>query len=243
MTLVWDIAFPTQSQKLIALKLADYASDSGCSVYPSNESLAKRSGCDERTVQRTLKAFRNCGVISLVRQGGTGPRATNEWLLNVEVIAQLASGQMVLSGSAQDLEINDYEPIENKDDSMGDSVSPATLLRVTSDPLRVTPVSSKGDSIVSPDSSRTTILEPSTRAHAREGSQFGFGSEGKKNQASFTITPRDGSCWNEWLAFCSSKGRGDIAYDARQRGAIRTTSRYPTPDSPLPALASKGRAA
>ncbi len=77
MSLVWEINFPTHSQKLIALKLADYASDHGASIFPAVSTLARHTGSDERTVQRVMKAFRDCGLIELVKEGGAGPNYLN----------------------------------------------------------------------------------------------------------------------------------------------------------------------
>lgn len=141
MTIVWDIAFPTQSQKLIALKLADYASDTGESVFPANESLARQAGCDERTVQRTIKAFRACGLLNLIREGGKGPKDTNEWALNVWLLSLLSKGDVKVVGGSQNVEIEGLDTVDNK----GDRMSPIDPLRVTPEALRVTPVSAKGD--------------------------------------------------------------------------------------------------
>jgi hypothetical protein len=224
MTVVWEVQFPTQSQKLIALKMADYASDNGNSIFPSNESLAKRSGCDERTVQRTLKAFRDCGIIHLIKQGGNGPKDTNEWWLNVPLLKQIADGEATMTGSGTALEINTAEAVEN----MGDSVSPLEGLRVTSDALRVTPVTPKGDASVT-----QSVNNHQLESSKRKVSNFDLKSEVKppaKAVPCFTITPADTS-WEAWLTHFRESSNRSLAYDASQKKRIRVSTRWPTPES------------
>lgn len=229
MTVVWDIQFPTQAQKLIALKLADYASDSGNSVYPSNESLAKRAGCDERTVQRTLKAFRECGILSLVRQGGGGPKDTNEWRLNVRLLVTLSEGKASIVGGSQELEIQGDVLV----DDMGDSLSPLPSTRVTSEPLRVTPVSPKGDASVT-QSVTNHQLEPSTRASAREGFKNDLKSEvGGKGILLLAGDP----LWKSWLHHVSTYISSAAADAFEKEGAMVVYSRQPTTNAMKPKLA------
>lgn len=230
MSVVWEITFPTQAQKLIALKLADYASDTGNSVYPSNESLAKRAGCDERTVQRTLKAFRECGILRLVRQGGGGPKDTNEWRLNVRLLVTLSTGKATIVGGSKDIEIQGDVAV----DDMDDTVSPIESTRVTPEPVRVTPVSAKGDTSVT-QSVTNHQLDSSTRASAREGSKSNFESEGSR--VAITLTrDHDLSSWQAWVAWLQQRGRSDLAELAEAAGKITAPSRFPKADSPLPKI-------
>ena len=230
MTIVWDIQFPTQAQKLIALKLADYASDSGNSVYPSNESLARKAGCDERTVQRSLKAFRDCGLLHLVKQGGSGPKDTNEWWLNVELLRALSEDRATMKGCSSSIEIDNDTEVINKGDMEGDRLSPIKDGRVTSDPLRVTPVSAKGDTSVT-QSVTNRQLEPSKRAQTREGSKSDFGSEGanpSKAFPCFLIQPAD-TAWQAWIDHFRATDQADLAFDANQHKRIRASCRWPKP--------------
>ena len=235
MTVVWEIQFPTQAQKLIALKLADYASDTGNSVYPSNESLAKRTGCDERTVQRTLKCFRDCGILHLVREGGKGPRDTNEWQLDVRQLVTLSEGRQSIVGGSQSLEIQDVVG----PDAMGDSVSPIDdrmsplgELRVTSDPLRVTPVSAKGDTGVTQTFTNRHI-EPSQRASAREGLNSDLKSEGSEGPI---LVCKGDPLWKSWIYHVGTQV-SDVARDAFEKeGAMVVYSRQPTVAASRPKL-------
>ncbi len=49
-------------QKLVLLALADCANDEGL-AWPSVATIAKKSGCNERTVQRNLRALEDAGLI------------------------------------------------------------------------------------------------------------------------------------------------------------------------------------
>lgn len=137
MTMVWDVTFPTQSQKLIALKMADYASDHGGSIFPAVNTVAKHAGCDERTAQRVLKAFISVGFIALVKSGGRGPRATNRWQIDIEMLTALSRGDWVLAGDGKSLLLD-----KSKGDILSGNPTGGTP---SGDELRVTPVSAKGD--------------------------------------------------------------------------------------------------
>ena len=49
MSIVWEVPFPTATQMLVCLKLADYANDDGTSIFPANTTrigiALKRIGC------------------------------------------------------------------------------------------------------------------------------------------------------------------------------------------------------
>lgn len=62
---VWLIEGLTPVEKLVLLKLADHAGDSGEDAYPSVARVAKEVGCSERTVQRTLKDLWASGLIEV----------------------------------------------------------------------------------------------------------------------------------------------------------------------------------
>lgn len=238
MTIVWDIQFPTQAQKLIALKLADYASDTGNSVYPSNESLARRAGCDERTVQRTLKAFRDCGILSLVREGGKGPKDTNEWQLNVRLLVTLRDGEASIVGGSQTLEIQGIEDVDNMGDSkspIDDSMSPLDGLRVTSEAKRVTPVSAKGDTSVT-QSVTIHHIEPSVRASAREQGISKFDLKGEVAQEPILLLRGD-PLWRSWIEHVKSYVSVSAANAFEKEGAMVVYSRQPTIASSKPKLA------
>jgi hypothetical protein len=68
MSAIWDMDF-SPVEKLVLLALADWANDDGV-AWPSIVQLAKKTGCGERTVQRTLRQAEINGL--LVRKEVTG---------------------------------------------------------------------------------------------------------------------------------------------------------------------------
>ena len=67
MTYVWDCGQYNGSKLLLLLALADFAHDDGANVYPSVDTLAQKTRCDRRTVQRNLRQLEGEGAILLVR--------------------------------------------------------------------------------------------------------------------------------------------------------------------------------
>lgn len=118
-SMVWDITFPTQSQKLILLKLADYGNDEGASIYPARDTLAEKVGCSLATVKSALKAFRECGILTVLKEGGSGPRDTTHYGLNIELIKALSEGACTITGGSDRLEIDGYHPVEDKGPKFG----------------------------------------------------------------------------------------------------------------------------
>lgn len=151
MSVVWEVPFPTATQMLVCLKLADYANDHGGSIFPANGTLADKARCSESTVKVTLKALRACGLLCLVRAGGNGPRDTNEWMLNVPMLKALADGSATITGCSDTLEIDgfagdvsDVQDSENKGSEKGSKTDPLGRLRGQSGELRGQPTGSKG---------------------------------------------------------------------------------------------------
>lgn len=231
MSVVWEIDFPTQSQKLIALKLADYASDNGASIFPAVNTIAKHTGCDERTVQRVMKAFRACGFLSLIKEGGTGPKATNQWQLNVPVLVSLAYKDWRFVGGAADLEI-EGEGMGDILSDKGDILSADEALRVTNTTLRVTPVSAKGDTGVT-QSTNNHQIEPSSRtsAHATQGAARSARSEVPRLVLS---TDKEWHMWRIWL---SDKGQHRALDQFESEGAMVVFNPFPSDEAKLPKLA------
>ena len=216
MSLVWEIPFPTQTQKLTLLKLADHATDDGASVFPANETLAYQVGCDPRTIQRSIKALEQAEILKLLRRGGTGPKDTNQWQINVERIAQLAVRDLVLIS-----ENGCLQAVENK----GDSLPPSTLRRVTNSILRVTPVSSKGDTGVTQISNNHHLESSGACADARDGSRT---APAGKPITSLTVERGDAS-WSAWM----ERLKPEQIRAAEQRGRIEVSKRWPVDDAVL----------
>lgn len=104
MSLVWDIPFPTSTQMLLALKLADHAEDDGSSVYPGKASLAERARCSVSTVKNTLRLMREAGLLIVVREGGKrGPHDTTEYQINVGLLKAISDGLVMITGNSDSI--------------------------------------------------------------------------------------------------------------------------------------------
>lgn len=68
----------TSTEKLILLAMTDFANDDGLSVYPSIETLSKKTALAERTIQRVIQGLQERGIVEVVIQGN-GRYHTNEY--------------------------------------------------------------------------------------------------------------------------------------------------------------------
>lgn len=68
MRLVWDIPGYTMAEKMVLLKLADYAQDDGTKVFPSKDTVAQQCGCDVRTVRKAIDKLMETGALCLVNE-------------------------------------------------------------------------------------------------------------------------------------------------------------------------------
>jgi hypothetical protein len=143
-------------RKLVLLKLIDACDDDGSRIFPAMSTVARAAQCSTRQVQRELKAFLDVGLIRLVREGGKGPRSTNEYALDIDLLQRLGrEGWAALSGEA-----------ENK----GDTVSPLDEGEKgdTDDIVRVTPETPKGDKLCHPTPPDSSIDPSPERGRGRE---------------------------------------------------------------------------
>lgn len=233
MTLVWDIQFPTQSQKLLLLKMADYASDAGGSVFPSTETLADKIGCDERTVQRAIKAFRGCGILHLVRAGGGKPGSTNEWMLNVKLLGWLSVGQVKLVGHGGELELEGNIPSDTPVNlSFGTpGNTPGNLSGPPANEAGgVTPVSPTPGTTATQSVNNHQIEPSGAGARASDGARA---TPARKWLTAITL-PIGDMGWDQWMAWLSDRDRRDIVAAAQEAQRMVVASRYPREDSPLP---------
>ena len=224
MSLVWEVPFPTQTQKLALLKLADHADDNGGSVWPSNDALSYQIGCDPRTIQRTIKELERAEIIKLTSKGGKGAGSTNRWKIDVEQLIRLAMRELVLSRVDGQL-----QAVENKDGKL----PPSNFARVTRTLRRVTQAChAEGDTAMSPEPSFNHHLEPSgASAGARDGSRT---SPAEKVGPSFKLTPdRDRPQWNAWLNFLRDESKDGLIRAAEIAGEITVASKWPNPERGL----------
>lgn len=194
MSLVWEIHWPTQSQLLVALKLADHAHNDGSSVYPAKSSIARQAQCSESTVQNALRAFRSCGLLHVVQEGGTGPRSPTVYAINVELLEGLASIQAKLEGGADSIEIpeNVYEIATG---NKGSTVDPLGNTRGQPDTSKGSTEASKGSIALTPNHHLKTT---NTKSPEREGFKSVFGSEAVL--LTMTSNPQALIAWEKYAA-------------------------------------------
>lgn len=86
MGLVWDLPCPKTygemmfkpSHKYVLIAYADHADHNGKNIYPAVPTIAKKTGLDDRTVQRLTH---DLVVIGFLVGDGVGPRGTKKWHL------------------------------------------------------------------------------------------------------------------------------------------------------------------
>ena len=158
----------TCARKLVLLKLIDACEDDGSRIFPAISTIARAAQCSTRQVQRELKAFLDIGLIRLVREGGKGPRSTNEYALDLDVLHLLGkSGWAQVAG----------ERVDGK----GDTVSPLDEGEKgdTGDAERVTPETNKGDKLSHPTPPDPSF-NPSSRNAGKPASERGLEEEDPK---------------------------------------------------------------
>jgi hypothetical protein len=219
MSLVWEITWPTQSQLLVALKLADHANDDGSNVYPAKASIARLAQCSESTVQNALRAFRDCGLLSVIRQGGNGPKDPTVYAINVHLLTLLANAKTILTGGSDRISIP--EDVATKADEIkGSTVDPLEPVRGQSEEPKGSTDPAKGSKALTPNHH----LEPSREPSTHEVNFLGSRSEVKPT-ASFELTPLDPQ-WRFWMKFFSDEGTGK-AEEAEAVGKIFVTGKWP----------------
>lgn len=82
MTAVFDRYPNGGGEMLLALALADHASDDGTKVYPSVSALASKTRQSVRTVQYQLRRMEEAGWLILVGHGNGGRSMSNEYRIS-----------------------------------------------------------------------------------------------------------------------------------------------------------------
>jgi DNA-binding transcriptional ArsR family regulator len=80
--------------KAVALKLADYANDDGGSIFPALETVALHTEVSKSTVQRSVRALLEMGVLTIEREGGKGPGSTTRYRFD---LARLSAAPKVVN--------------------------------------------------------------------------------------------------------------------------------------------------
>lgn len=232
MSLVWEVRFPTHVQKLVMLKIADYASDDGGSVFPAVATLAYQVGCDERSVQRATRALEGPGLLRRVHSGGGGPKDTNQIEINVDFLIELAYGSMLLEGNSTEV-----TAVEN----MGDTTPPSTMKRVASVLKRVASVQSKGGAHATQTINNHQIT---FSAHARASDEGARAASAPETTPAPSLVPtfeiQEGDpSWGAWLTWMETYGHQHRAEAARIGRSMMVASKWPNDKSAAAPLVPK----
>lgn len=187
-------------ERLLALALADHASDDGTRVFPSVSLLAQKSVQSERTVQYQLRKMETIGWLIRVSDGTGGKGNTTEYCISQEWLkgAELA-------------------PFERPQ-------------RVQSATQRVQPDASKGATAVAPESSVTIIqpseaaqqvAQPIADTPAKQVSKIGWDVPDKMFKG---ITPERMEAWKRAFPGLDVEGeltRIDLWYERRTRESTK----------------------
>lgn len=136
--LVWDLECPKQcgditfksSHKYVLIAYADHADHNGKNIYPAVGTIARKTGLDERTVQRLTNDLESIGLLI---DDGQGPKGTNRWKLPIseggdkltplsfcqgdkdsDSLGDIPSGD-IPSGDKLTPELKEPKPLINKD--------------------------------------------------------------------------------------------------------------------------------
>lgn len=80
----------TPTRKLVLLKQIDACEEDGTRIFPAMATVARAAQCSKRQVQREIAKFVAVGLLVLVREGGSGPRSTNEYRLDLGVLKRIS---------------------------------------------------------------------------------------------------------------------------------------------------------
>lgn len=82
MNWAWSVERLRPVERLVLLALADYA-DEHASCFPSQEAIAERSCCSDRTVRRVLEMFESSEIIKRSRRYIAGERSSDRYVLAI----------------------------------------------------------------------------------------------------------------------------------------------------------------
>jgi len=87
--LCWKVRLPP-TEKLVLLRLADFADDRGFNIYPAVQTIVDDTGCSERAVQMALRKLVASDILVVMNQGGGRGRST-EYAIDLDHLEQLKS--------------------------------------------------------------------------------------------------------------------------------------------------------
>ncbi len=154
MSAVWDFACPAivnkrtyrPNHKYVLIAYADHADHDGRNIYPAVETIAKKTGYDERTIQRLT---RDLEAMGLLERDGVSAKGTNRWRLPLDVRGgdklsprqidggDIPSGDIpsgdIPSGDKLPPDLINLTPKNSTQDSKADSVWAACKARLCGD--------------------------------------------------------------------------------------------------------------
>lgn len=236
MTHVWDVPFPTQSQLLVALKLADYANDDGGSIYPSRNRLAELTQSSESTVKNVLRAFRAIGFLQVAKEGGHGPKSTTHYTINLRLLRALSNGDVVIRGNAESLQLEwleegaEFDPLD-EGSTEGSMVDPLPPLRGQAEHLRGQSERAKGSTGYPQSTNNHQIDSSGARAGACEAGATP--TRASRPAPALTIV-RDDVQWRAWLDAVDLQ----TAERIERAGEFTATARWPTEGAKILSIAT-----
>lgn len=215
--LCYDIAFGCPKRKAVAVALADHASHDGTNVRPSIALIARKVEWSERTVQRALRDLEAIGLLTVVREGGNGPKATREWAFDMHLLRDLATGTHQIVAD---------EKGDSETPSEGDRQTPFKVVRVSDRTLRVSETTPKGDTA----DTRTITNHQEPSARERAGA-----TKSAPAPRTMRLTETDVS-WGAWLSEMEARGSPAMRAAAVKAGEIFVEDRWPDQNKPLPQI-------
>lgn len=102
----------SRTRKLVLIKLVDCCHEDGTNIYPALATVAEDAECSVSTARRTLREFCAVGLLRKVKDGGTGPRSTAHYEMDVDLLALLRRADTWPALEAASL----HEPLSDSDD-------------------------------------------------------------------------------------------------------------------------------
>jgi hypothetical protein len=91
MTKAFKARVGNQARKLILIKIADNADDSGC-CFPSYQAIAHACEVDRSTVIRQVKAMQELGILTVKKRFIDGENSSNIFTINIKKLDEMGSG-------------------------------------------------------------------------------------------------------------------------------------------------------
>ena len=164
--LVWDCGQFKGNRLLVLLALADHADHDGGNIFPSIDTVARKSRCSPRQVKRIIADLRDTGALVPLGSTKGGRGRSTRYRLDFDLLRAWA--ELPKDDDPDTLCDDGEDDGGNAADRKGDGKASGAARRKddTSDTLsekkgghhgseRVTPVTEKGDKALSPEPSRT----------------------------------------------------------------------------------------